>query len=510
MSDNQTSTQGPIFIPLTSPVPNRNVPTRRESDQNPIFIPFDPEFSNIIPASSYPQNVSTYSRSQFNSNQEPEIRMGKLDDRRNIHIIQKGLNPIRNKIRTPKYSEPSLNDPYPYSAFPPALPIPVQPGYYREILISSTETSPSQFPASPEHNYYHETIPSLPSSPTRHPDKSSNSEERCGPIDQNEEGGSKNVRLSEPQNEIPDDQEEVENGDQNIDRSTKPPKTAKSPFLGDKSKSTTSKDSKWRGKTLDIKPPIYANRPDYDQMSPIDQARYRGQFNVLLGMLRERYPHYNIPHFADDVSLDIIHGYYESYHFHFSIRDTVDKWKIALICIWFGIELFFTKGLGLNLGGYGVNQVSMMPTYERLLYEFVEKGRGNIGAGLSPEVKILLLTVVSAVIFLIIKYISDWMGPMVGNILQNLINNLISGGPTHAGTSHVTNTINNNIPAAPTTEGSQQPPIPQVPSFLGGINIANIVQTLGGMFGRGGGGDSDNSGSQPSRRRARRRPVYDS
>jgi hypothetical protein len=44
----------------------------------------------------------------------------------------------------------------------------------------------------------------------------------------------------------------------------------------------------WKGEKLDVKPPIWKDRPKYDQMSIIDQGRYRAQFNVLFGRLRER------------------------------------------------------------------------------------------------------------------------------------------------------------------------------------------------------------------------------
>nr|QBK90764.1 MAG: topoisomerase II-associated protein [Pithovirus LCPAC201] len=550
ITNNKIETAGPIFIPIISPVVSKNVQTEWGKNQNPIFIPFGSESSNIISPNQYPPSMSVYPEHQSNFNREPQLGMIKQYDRQDIYFTQNGINPEKNIIEIPKSSHSfrdnqgtgqinrSVSNPYPYSAFPPPPLIfkerdnsheiresPTVPSQNDGVLSNSKnfEELPSAYlpnrdasqsirgglisadlPISPKHNYYHENIPS----PTFSPQKSSRREEIYHPLDHKAEE-STNTEPSNVSRESSSDQEEIENGDQNTDKSTKPTK-GEDESKNNLPKNSPPEDNKWRGKTLDIKPPIYANKPDYDQMSPMDQARYRGQFNVLFGMLRERYPHYNIPNFPDDVSLDVMHGYYESYHFHFSIRDTVDKWKLALICVWFGIELLFTKGLGLNLGGYGMNQVSMMATYERLLYEFVEKGRGNIGAGLSPEVKILLLTVVSAVVFLIIKYISDWMGPMAGNLIQSLVNNLISGGPSQAGTSHVANTINNNLPqVSPDTGNVPQQPVPQIPSFLGGINIANIVQSFSGMFGGNRSGGSGNS-NPPPRRRARRRPVYDS
>jgi hypothetical protein len=188
----------------------------------------------------------------------------------------------------------------------------------------------------------------------------------------------------------------------------------------------------------------------------------------------------------------------------------VEKWKIVLVVIWFGIELLFTKVLGLNLSGYGMNQISILSVYERLIYEFVEKGKGNIGAGLAPEVKILLFTVVGAIIFLIIKYISNWMGPMVGNALQGLINHLVSGDPTPVDVSHINHSLNNNLPHPPGNNNAQNMPIPDVPNFLGGLNITNLIQGLGGMFGGGAGTGGNNNQTNNNTSSTRRRPVYDS
>nr|QBK91127.1 MAG: retinal protein [Pithovirus LCPAC202] len=475
--NNEIITPSPVFMPIMSPEIEEKVPTQWEN-QPPIFIPFSPEHPKTIPPNLHSQNV-------YLAGEEPNI--------------------TENQIRQNNVSS------NPYSTFPPTL-MATSPNILKSLqespvyspqqstYIKINEKSPENIPSpkSPDHILIGQEDESINSPVT----EDINSKEKNSP----------SIRRSRVSRTKSNKERTSSNNEQTFSEDEISPRETSLSPRNSRKKHTT--DEKWRGKTLDIKPPIYGKIPEYDQMSPIDQARYRGQFNVLFGMLRERYPHYNIPHFADDESLYVMHGYYESYHFHFSIRDTVDKWKIGLVCIWFGIELLFTKGLGLNLGGYGVNQVSMMPTYEKLLYEFVEKGRGNIGAGLSPEVKILLLTVVSAVVFLIIKYISDWMGPMAGNFLQNLINNLISGGQNQASVTHVANTINNNLPQAPPAANvntSNPGSIPQIPSFLGGLNIQNLVQTFGGLFSGGaGGGNSTGTANPAPRRRARRRPLYDS
>ena len=156
----------------------------------------------------------------------------------------------------------------------------------------------------------------------------------------------------------------------------------------------------------------------------------------------------------------------------------------------------------------------MMPTYEQLIYEFVERGRGQIGAGLSPEIKIILLTVIGSVLFLVIKYISRWLGSAVGGILQNIVNNLLIGGPTQGDMAHVHQHINHNAPrVSESNNGSaQQPPIPEVPNFMGGLNIASMLSSFGRMFGGGGsaGSTANPSGSQTRPRAARRRPVFTS
>ena len=243
--------------------------------------------------------------------------------------------------------------------------------------------------------------------------------------------------------------------------------------------------------------PLKDQRPDYSAMSPPDIARYRADFRIKIGILRNVFPTYGIPEFGEDVDLDVIHTHYDRYVRQIHVNNNVDSYKQYLIIFWLGLELFGVKVLGLDFSGYAMNQHNIMTKYDQYLIELGEKSGGGMGSSWPVEVRILMMAIFNALIFILIKYLSNWVGPGFSGVIQNVVNGLIAGNttiPPQQSAAPATNTRSGG-----NGTGIPDPPQPQQGGFDFGSLIANIVP----MFTRGMGNNNANGEQQP---RARRRP----
>lgn len=278
--------------------------------------------------------------------------------------------------------------------------------------------------------------------------------------------------------------------------------------------------AKLKGKTIVVQPPNSGNMPDYDNMSDVDKARFRAHFQVMFGRMRDSNPQYNITDVRDK-SLPEIHAYYEAYYYHFSIKSTVQYYMLFVTATWLGIELLFTKALGLNFGGFALNQLKLAGTYERYMFEFVEKYSG-VGAGFSPEVKILGLTVLSAVIYLALKTFGKWIGSGWAGTIQGYINRFLNGEMTPAAAGNISQHLNNLEDSGQNTSTQSTVPnissIPNIPDAngvnIGGFNLSSLLPTAASLVAgfannsSSGGGSSTNNPPPRRDRRRRRRPQY--
>ena len=277
-----------------------------------------------------------------------------------------------------------------------------------------------------------------------------------------------------------------------------------------------SQASQWTGGTLNIEAPKSANMPDYANMSAVDKGRFRGHFEAMFGHMRTVHRQYNIPVFDRNTSLETIHGSYESYYFHFSIKATVQFYMLFIIAFWLVMELIFTKLLGLNFSGFTLNQLKLIPTYEYYMFEFVEK-YGGIGTSMSPEWKIIGMTVFSAVIYLALRTFSKMIGSVLAGVIQNVINSILKGELTPASAANV----NQHVNPQRSTEGnsdagnsSQLPP--NIPDANGvsyaGLNLTSLLGTAASAIsGMTGGNNNQSSGGSRGRHRSQRtrnRPRY--
>src|SRR5665647_3514081 len=143
---------------------------------------------------------------------------------------------------------------------------------------------------------------------------------------------------------------------------------------------------------------------------------------MKLGILRKAYPECDIPAFDHTIPLNIIHQHYERYVHQIHMDKSVGNYQVYLLILFAGIELFCVKVLGLDMGGYCVNQITMMNKYERLLVELGEKSSLSVTSSWPVEARIVGLALFNGIIFLVIKLIASYFGPGLGTVMQQIVN----------------------------------------------------------------------------------------
>jgi len=244
--------------------------------------------------------------------------------------------------------------------------------------------------------------------------------------------------------------------------------------------------------------------PDYDIMNDIEIAECHADFRVKFGILRNAFPEMNIPNYDDDVNLKIKHAHYVRYLRHIHVDNSISNYRLYLIVFWLGLELFGVKVLGLSVSGFTQRQFESMRQYEHLLQELGEKSNTSIGSEWPVEVRILFMSLVNAIVFVIIKYLADWAGPSLGPMLENFIQSILSNGmgsPAESGPD----------PSENRSSGSGLPdPQPSAGGFnMGGLDMGSLISNFGTMFTQnmsGGGGGNRNTTQTPQ---ASRRPRFD-
>lgn len=270
------------------------------------------------------------------------------------------------------------------------------------------------------------------------------------------------------------------------------------------------KKPKKKRRTEEPPPPPVNQKPDYAAMSPEEQGRARADFMTKFGILRSRFGTagggiYQIDLPDEDEDLDIIYGMYTRWVEQIYRDMNSNEYKVILMVTFIGLEIFGARVLGLKIGGFTFNQMTMLSRYDHLLIELGEKSYTKFGAGWPIEIRILLMVLFNAIVFMIVSYSADYFGPQVASLIHDGINCLLRGSQPNT-TANGPIPLNNQSPS-----GVPPPPAPTTDFNIN--NLANMIGTVGGMFQRGGGntGQAQNpSAAAPTPRPAasRRRPAF--
>ena len=239
--------------------------------------------------------------------------------------------------------------------------------------------------------------------------------------------------------------------------------------------------------STEVQPVGTNGKPDYGSMSRDEQSKYMNEFLVKLNILKRSHPEFGFQDFPEGMLLTEIHDRYASYVKQVVISLNCSQWRFYLIVGFLALEAFGTKVLGLNMKDYTMSQLATINKYDSLLTEIGEKYYIAGSSAWSPEVKLLFMGASSAVVFIIIKYLTTYIGgesmaPTLQRAIEGIMNGSFSGNSA--------NSLPSSVPAPPgmqQTETSQQSNVPVQPG--GGLDIMGMLSGfLGGGSTSGGGG----------------------
>ena len=252
-------------------------------------------------------------------------------------------------------------------------------------------------------------------------------------------------------------------------------------------------------------PPIFQTipMPNYEAMKPSEQARWHTDYDIKFAKLRKLFPDYNIPYFDSSVNLEIKHRNYERYLQQVQIDRGTSRWKGYLLFFLGLIEIICVKGLGLDMSGFFFDQISTMISYESMLMELGEKSQTSFGASWPVEIRIVLLSLVNAIIFVGIRLFSSHFGAGLANIIKQMIkavmNNKDPSEFVRQGQKIQSGDSESPAEEKPTNEPIHE--VPDVPETGGWGDIGGLFNTFAGFMG----GNNDNGQTRP---RAPRRATY--
>jgi hypothetical protein len=135
-------------------------------------------------------------------------------------------------------------------------------------------------------------------------------------------------------------------------------------------------------------------------------------------LLRKSYPDMDISTFTIHTSYEIIKQEYDITLRRLSIDTSVEDYKEYLIFFFLAIEFLFGWLFKFNMKGYTQQQILNMNKYNRLLIELGEKTYIPGSSKWGVEWRLLALTAIQTVIFILAKLIVDKTGSNILNIMK--------------------------------------------------------------------------------------------
>lgn len=237
--------------------------------------------------------------------------------------------------------------------------------------------------------------------------------------------------------------------------------------------------------------------PNFKEMTELQKTDYRSYYRIQFSHLKNNYPKYDYPDFSDTVDLEIMDVVYHKYLDHIirerNIYSSVSKYKIYFTVLLLILQVFGQKVLGFNLDGFTESQLKNMTEYDPLFIELGVKYQNPGGNSTPIEIRIMLVLLFNAVVFILINTITSFLGPQLGKQIYAMIH----------GALHSSSGAAPQAQSSPTHPGVQSVPAPAAASG-GGFDVPSVLTNLVGLFGGGGA----QAASKPAPGRAPRRPKY--
>ena len=161
------------------------------------------------------------------------------------------------------------------------------------------------------------------------------------------------------------------------------------------------------------------NRIGMDEQEENDKKR---EILFKFSLLKKSYPKAatTIPEFTVHSDLNQMQKEYDSNVRRLSLDSTVDSYKSYLVAGFMGTEFIFGNFLGFDMQGFTQQQIINMSSYERLLIELGEKSYVPTGSRWPVELRLLMLVIINAAVFIVSKMIMRKTGANLMNMINTM------------------------------------------------------------------------------------------
>lgn len=231
-------------------------------------------------------------------------------------------------------------------------------------------------------------------------------------------------------------------------------------------------------------------RPLTDEEVRVYEAKILANYNVKFSILRDNYPNMKIPEIANGTSIPIVEEMYNEYVKKIHIDSSVETNKIYLLMFWLVIEIGCSKFFNLPIAGYTQNQIGYMNKYQMLLIELGENSYQGQSQSTTPiEIRLLIMAVFNAVIFIGVKILSDKISPEFAESLRESISSILMPNKVNEVLHRAEQATADNIP----------PPMPEAKAPMQDMGgMGNILAQLASMFAAGSGPKAEPQVKKPT------------
>jgi len=157
----------------------------------------------------------------------------------------------------------------------------------------------------------------------------------------------------------------------------------------------------------------------YAGLSPEERIeKEREEYIWRFRILKKQYKNKSIPDYNEHSDLQMMKRDYDRTVKELYLDDSVESYRAYMMGSFLFIEFAATQWIGIDLGGFTMQQARMMHKYDRLLIELGEKSYTQWGASLPVELRLTFIVLLNAGIFYLGKIVASKFGSTVGELFK--------------------------------------------------------------------------------------------
>lgn len=239
-------------------------------------------------------------------------------------------------------------------------------------------------------------------------------------------------------------------------------------------------------------------RPLTEDEIKIYEAKLLANYRVKFSILRDNYPNMKIPDIEEGTSIPIVEEMYSEYVKKIHIDSSVEQNKVYLLILWLILEIGCSKFFNLPMSGYTQNQMDYINKYQMLLIELGETSyQGQSQSSTPIEIRLLIMAIFNAVIFIGVKILSDKVSPEFAESLRESISRILMPSKANDVLHRAEQATADNIP----------PPMGEAKTPLQDMgNLGNILAQITSLFTTNSGPKSEPQVKKPTSVGGKKKP----